>query len=158
MPAPPLRISSLMPSSLAARLGGHPEIKVGAFTELVTASYAEVTVLFADILAFTEFAEGAGAEVLQGVFDELSTRLQDPAGEPGLDMTRTIGNAYLASVGLSDPLAEHTIQASRKALNLIEAVDRFNGRSRYKLKLRIGLDIGAEVSSIVTKRKVTYDM
>jgi adenylate cyclase len=150
-------LANVLPSSLAQRLGGHPEIKVTPFTELVTASYAEVTVLFADILAFTEFAEGASAEVLLGVFDELSARLHGP-GEPGLDKTRTIGNAYLASVGLSDPLAEHTIQASRKALNLIEAVDRFNGRSRYQLKLRIGLDIGAEVSSTVSKRKVTYDL
>ncbi len=148
----------MLPSSLAERLGGHPEIKVGAFTELVTASYAEVTVLFADILAFTEFAEGASAEVLLGVLDELSTRLHDPAGEPGLDTTRTIGNAYLASIGLSDPVAEHSIQASRKALNLVEAVDRFNERSRYKLKLRIGLDTGAEVSSIVHKRSIAYDL
>jgi adenylate cyclase len=151
-------LANVLPSSLAQRLGGHPEIKVSPFTELVTASYAEVAVLFADILAFTEFAEGTSAEVLMGVFDELSTRLHDPAGEPGLDKTRTIGNAYLASVGLSDPVAEHTIQASRKALNLIEAVDRFNGRSRYQLKLRIGLDIGEEVSSMVSKRKVTYDL
>jgi adenylate cyclase len=151
-------LTNFLPSSLAGRFGGHSEAKASAFTELVTASYAEVTVLFADILAFTEFAEGAGAEVLQGVFDELATRLHDPAGEPGLDKNRAIGNAYLASVGLSDPVAEHTIQASRKALNLVEAVDRFNERSRYQLKLRIGLDIGAEVSSIVTKRKVTYDM
>jgi adenylate cyclase len=149
---------NVLPSSLAARLGGHPEIEVGAFTELVTASYAEVTVLFADILAFTEFAEGASAEVLLGVLDELSTRLHDPAGEPRLDTTRTIGNAYLASIGLSDPVAEHSIQTSRKALNLVEAVDRFNERSRYKLKLRIGLDTGAEVSSVVHKRTVTYDL
>jgi len=37
-------------------------------------------------------------------------------------------------------------------------VERFNARSRYKLKLRIGLDTGAEVSSVVCKRKVTYDL
>ena len=55
-------------------------------------------------------------------------------------------------------MAEHTIQASRKALSLLEAVDRFNERSRYQLRLRIGLDVGAEVSSVVSKRKVTYDL
>jgi len=141
---------NVLPAPVAVRLKRDDRV--------IADAHDDVTVLFADILAFTEFAEGASAEVLQGVFDELSTRLHDPAGEPGLDKTRTIGNAYLASVGLSDPVAERTIQASRKALNLLEAVDRFNERSRYKLKLRIGLDIGAEVSSIVSKRKVTYDL
>ena len=149
---------NVLPSSLAKRLEGHSEVKAGTFSELVTESYAEVTMLFADVLAFTKFTEGASAEVLLGVFDELSARFDDPAGKPGIDRTRTIGNAYLASIGLTDPVAEHTIQASRKALDIVEAVDRFNVHSRYKLKLRIGLDIGAEVSSVVPKRKITYDL
>jgi adenylate cyclase len=147
-------LANVLPSSLVERLSGHPETEVGTFTDLVTASYAEVTVLFADILAFTEYAEGASAEVLLGVLDELSTRLDDPAAEPSLDETRIIGNAYLASIGLSDLVAERSIQASRKALDLAEAVDRFNERSRYKLTLRIGLDTGNEISSVTVKRQI----
>jgi adenylate cyclase len=147
-------LANLLPSSLVERLNAQPETKVGIFTDLVTASYAEVTVLFADILAFTEFAEGASAEVLLGVLDELSTRLDDPAAEPSLDETRIIGNAYLASIGLSDPVAQHTIKASRKALDLAQGVDRFNERSRYKLTLRIGLDTGNEISSVTVKRQI----
>ena len=145
---------NVLPSSLVGLLSGHPETKVGTSTDLVTSSYAEVTVLFSDILAFTAFAEGASAEVLLGVLDELSTRLDDPAEEPRLDETRIIGNAYLASIGLSDPVAEHTIKASRKALDLAQAVDRFNERSRYKLTLRIGLDSGNEISSVTGKRQI----
>ena len=149
---------NVLPSSLAERLGRHPEIKIGTFTGLVTSSYAEVTILFADILAFTEFSEGASAEVLLGVLDELSTRLHRPDGEPGQDKIGTIGNAYLAAIGLSDIVAEHSVQTSRKAMDLTDAVDRFNECSRYKLKLRIGLDIGAGMSSVVSKRKITYDL
>ena len=145
---------NVLPSSLAARLGGHPETKVGTFTDLVTASFAEATVLFADTLEFTEFAEGASAEVLLGVLDELSTRLDDPDGEPRLDEARIIGNAYLASIGLTDSVAMHTIKASRKALGLVEAVDRFNQHSRYKLTLRIGLDTGTKISRVTRKLRI----
>jgi len=149
---------NVLPSALAERLEGRTEVEAGTFTELVTESYAEVTVLFADILSFTEFAEGVSAEVLLGVLEDLSTRFDGPASGPTLDKNRTIGNAYLAAIGLTDPVAEHTIKASRKALDLVEAVDRFNEHSRYKLKLRIGLDIGAQISSTVSRRKVTYDL
>ncbi len=149
---------NVLPSALAERLGGHPEIKTGAFMEVVTQSYAEVTVLFADILAFTEFSEGASAMVLLGVLDDLASRFDAASDRPTVDQNRTIGNAYLAAIGLSDEVAGHTIRVSRKALELVDAVDRFNARSRYQLKLRIGLDLGAEVSSVAAKRKVTYDL
>jgi adenylate cyclase len=148
---------NVLPTSLAGRLEGQSEVKAGVFTELVTESYAEVTLLFADILEFTRFVEGANAEVLLGVLDEMAIRFDAQGGQSGLDKTRTIGNAYLASIGLSDPVIEHTIKASQKALDIVEAVDRFNERSKYKLKLRIGLDIGSEVSSIVHKRNIVCD-
>jgi adenylate cyclase len=149
---------NVLPTSLVERLERHPEVKDSTFSAVVRESYAEVTVLFSDILAFTEFSEGTNAEVLMGVLDELCTRWDGAEGKPVLDMTRTIGNAYLASVGLSDEVSSQTINASRKALALVEAVDRFNEHSRYKLKLRIGLDVEAEVSSTVSTRKVTYDL
>lgn len=149
---------NVLPEALAERLQARPEAKVSVFSELVTDSYAEVSVLFADILDFTNFTEGASAEVLIGVLDEISQRFEAGGPTPVLERARTIGNAYLAAIGLTDAAAEHTIQASRKALDIIEAVDRFNGHSRYKLNLRIGLDVGAEVSSIVHRRKITYDL
>jgi adenylate cyclase len=149
---------NVLPSDLAVRLAGHPEVKVGILSELVTQGYAEITVLFADILSFTEFSEGTSAEVLLGVLDDLATRFENPTGKPEENKNRTIGNAYLAAIGLSDSLAEHTIQASRKAIDIVDAIDRFNSRSRYKLKLRIGLDLGAEVSSMASRRKITYDL
>ncbi len=149
---------NVLPGALAERLQARPEAKAGSFTELVTESYAEVSVLFADILAFTKFTEGASAEVLIGVLDEISHRFVDGVHHPSMDRTRTIGNAYLAAIGLTDEMAERTIQASRKALDIIEAVDRFNEHSRYKLNLRIGMDVGAEVSSIVHQRKVVCDL
>ena len=55
-------------------------------------------------------------------------------------------------------MADRTIRAAHKALDMIEAVDRFNEHSRYKLKLRIGLDTGAEVTKVIDKRKIVYDL
>ena len=149
---------NVLPATIAERLKDRPQATTGVFTEIVTDSYAEVTVLFSDIMDFTVFSEGASADVLMGVLDDISARLSDGSDGQELDRTQTIGNAYLASIGLTDAVADHTIKTAHKAMDIIEAVDRFNARSRYKLKLRIGLDTGAEVSSVVCKRKVTYDL
>ena len=149
---------NVLPAAIAERLKDRPQATTGVFTEIVTDSYAEVTVLFSDIMDFTVFSEGASADVLMGVLDDISARLSDGSDGQDLDRTQTIGNAYLASIGLTDAVADHTIKTAHKAMDIIEAVERFNARSRYKLKLRIGLDTGAEVSSVVCKRKVTYDL
>jgi len=149
---------NVLPASIAERLKGRPPVATGIITEIVTESYAEVTVLFADLMAFTTFAEGASAEVLMGVLDDIAARFDDGAESSNLVRARSIGNAYLAAMGLSDPVADHTIQSAQKVLDIIEAVDRFNERSRYQLKLRIGLDVGTETSNVVNRGKVTYDL
>jgi adenylate cyclase len=133
----------LLPRSSADRLKERPETTAAELNGLVTESYAEMTVLFADVLEFTKFSEGASAEVLRGVLDDVSARFDVGVGEAGIRRARTIGDAYLAAVGLTDPVAAHTIRVAHKALDLIEAADRFNAHSRLQVRLRIGVDAAA---------------
>ena len=146
---------NVLPHSIAERLKRRSEVTSESISELINESYAEVTVVFSDILEFTKFAEGASAEVLSGVLHDISTRFDSNAGNPGLERTTTISDAYLAAVGLSDPVAIHTIRAAHRALDMIEAVDFFNEHSRYKLKVRIGMGTGTGVAG---KREITYDL
>ena len=131
-----------LPRSIAERLGAHAAAAPLDPPGLVTESYAEVTLLFADLVEFTKFAEGASGEVLEAVLDEISASLDALGGHPGLDRERTVGEAYLAAAGASDALAGHSLRAADKALDLVEALDRFNAHGRYKLRVRIGLDLG----------------
>lgn len=149
---------NVLPHSIAERLKGDSGPSVAVSTELVTESFAEVTVLFADIVAFTKFSEGVSADVMVGVLNDISTRFDIQASKHHLDRTSMVGDAYLAAVGLPDPVVDRTIRAANKAIDMIEAVDRFNEHSRHKLKLRIGLDTGAEETRIIDKRKIVYDL
>jgi len=134
----------VLPSSLAEHFLEPPEATPPGSPERISESFAEVAVLFTGIVEFTKFAKGANAEVLRGVLSDIATRSDILAGTPvGLDRTRTIGDAYLASVGLAGPEADRTIRASHMALDTIEALDRFNAHSRYQLKLSIGTETGA---------------
>ena len=141
-----------LPRSIAERLQLQPGPSVDGAPGVVTGSHVEVTVLFADLLEFTEFAEGANAEVLVSVLDEIS-RQGAPSGEtPDPARSRIMGEAYLATMGLAEAVADRTIRASRLALDLAEAVARFNGQSRYKLQLRIGLGGGPGVAGLPAAR------
>jgi adenylate cyclase len=144
----------LLPQAVAERLKAQPEDAPEGLAGLVTGSFAEATLLFADLLEFTRYAEGASAEVLVTVLNDLSTRLDALAG-PARGRRETIGDAYLASVGLPDALVDRTIGAANKALDLVGAIDRFNAHGRYQLKVRIGLD-GRSAGAGGTGRRETH--
>lgn len=150
-------LQNVLPHSIAERLQARSVIPIAKSEGLVAESFAEVTAVFADLLAFTKFSEGASAEVLMGVLGDIAARFDTQDGRPGLKRINTIGDAYLASVGLSDEVTAHSIRSSHMALDLFEAVDRFNEHSRYKLKVRIGMDSGGTMTGAI-KRESTFDL
>jgi len=147
-----------LPRSIAERLRAHTGGTAQGAEGLVVESYAEVSVLFADLVEFTKFSEGASAEVLAGVLEEISASAEGLEGHPGLDRERVVGEAYLAAVGTSDALADHSIGAARKALALVEALDRFNAHGRYQLRVRIGLDHATVADGDAGRRTSLHDL
>ena len=79
---------------------------------------AEVTMLFADLTAFTAFAEESSGKVLKAVLDGVS-------GD--------------SSEALPGPQADRGMAAEGRARELVESVGRFNGHNPYRLTLRLGL-------------------
>jgi len=152
-------LRNVLPEAIAERLVRAPSaadaVSVAA-AGLVTASYAEVTVLFADIVDFTKFAEGASAAVLVGVLNDLAARFDAQGGGVAPARERTLGDAYLAAVGLPGPVADHSLQAAKAALDLLSAMDRFNQHSRYQLKVRIGLAVAEAAEA--PAHQVTFDL
>jgi adenylate cyclase len=149
---------NVLPHSIAQRLKGSSEVIADSFTEIVADNYAEVTVLFADIVEFTKFSEGVSAEVLVEVLNDIFTRFDNIADNRGLEKIKTIGDAYMAAAGLPVPVADHAIRAAHMALDMIETMEHFNEQSRHKLKVRIGINTGAVVAGVIGKRKFLYDL
>jgi len=97
-------------------------------------------------------------ERLVAVLDEIFTDFDSIADKHGLEKIKTIGDAYMAAAGLPVPTADHAARAANMALDMMDAVDRFDARSGYRLQLRIGLNSGAVVAGVIGKRKFIYDL
>ncbi len=149
---------NVLPESIAERLKGRPDIPVDDFTEVIADTFADVTVLFADIVEFTKFSEGVSVEVLLGVLNDIFSRFDRIADNRGLEKIKTIGDSYMVAAGLPIAAPDHAIRAAHMALDMIEAMNHFNEHSRHKLNVRIGMDSGAVVAGIIGKRKFLYDL
>jgi adenylate cyclase len=149
---------NVLPKSIARRLKGRQELSAGRFTESIADRFEEVTVLFADIVGFTKFSSSVTAEFLVDVLNDVFTRFDAAADKRGLEKIKTIGDSYMAAAGLPVPAADSAVRAAHMALDMQEAIERFNASSRHQLKLRIGLDTGAVVAGVIGRKKFLYDL
>jgi adenylate cyclase len=134
------RLVKDVPNTLAVHFDAPAHAEGLLAAGVVTESHAEVMVLFSDIMAFTRVAEGASARVLTGVLDAISKRFDDLDHGGSFVRSTAVSEAYLAGIGLPDATADRSISAAKLALDVTEAMDRFNSHSRCKLKVRIGFE------------------
>jgi adenylate cyclase len=145
-------LQGFLPAALLDALHVHPAPIPESESEIVASTTADVTLLFADLLSFVTFAEGTSATVLRAVLGQISDRLQaDPA--PGrVDRAAVLGDAYLAAAGLPGSVVDRSVLASRMALDLMEAIDRWNAHSACRFVVAIGIE-GARLKRGTTQRR-----
>ncbi len=141
---------NILPASISDRLkGGHEAIADG---------FAEVTVVFADIVGFTLLSARLPPDELVRVLNEVFSRFDDLAERHGLEKIKTIGDAYMVASGLPEPRADHAQAAVRMAIGMREALEEVNRLHGYQLEVRIGLNSGPVVAGVIGKKKFIYDL
>jgi adenylate cyclase len=149
---------NLLPMPIAERLKARADLAAGRMPEVIADSFPQATVLFADIVQFTRFSTGMSPEKLVALLNDIFTDFDSIADEHGLEKIKTIGDAYMAAAGVPTPTADHAMRAARMALDMMDAVARFDARTGYKLQLRIGINSGAVVAGVIGKHKFIYDL
>jgi adenylate cyclase len=149
---------NVLPSSIAERLRGRPEVASDDFTEIIADSFSDATVLLADIAGFAELSAQLGPRELVIMLNEIFTDFDRIADNRGLEKIKTFGETYMAVAGLPVSTADHAVRAAHMALDMLDAMDRFNARSGHMLQVRIGLNTGAGVAGVIGRRKFTYEL
>jgi adenylate cyclase len=151
-------LHNVMPHAIAERLKGRSKLTTDDLNKAVVDSYANVTVLFADIVGFTAFSKGVSPEFMVGVLNDLFTRFDHIAEHRGLEKIKTIGDCYMAAAGLPLVVPDHADRAAHMSLDMLGAMQDFNANSQQPLNIRIGISTGAAVAGIIGKTKFLYDL
>jgi len=141
---------NILPGEIATRLkDGEHEIADG---------FADVTVLFGDIVGFTALSSQISAAKVVEMLNGLFIRFDQAAGELGIEKIKTIGDCYMAVCGLPKPCADHTDRMARMALRMVEATRLYGQEKGLNLQLRIGLNSGPVVAGVIGVTKFIYDL
>jgi adenylate cyclase len=141
---------NVLPKSISVRLKDDDKA--------IADGFKAVTVLFADIVGFTELSQRLDPAALVNMLNRVFSAFDDLAADLGLEKIKTIGDCYMVAAGLPDQRPDHVEAAARMALGMKAALARINEETGYGLRLRIGLHTGPVVAGVIGKRKFSYDL
>ena len=125
---------------------------------IVADTFEEVTVLFGDIVSFTEFASSVSANELVHMLNEIFSEFDRLVDFYGLEKIKTIGDSYMAVGGLPVPRPDHAEAIASMALDMQQSISKFIRPDGSPFKLRIGIHTGQAVAGVIGKKKFIYDL
>ena len=141
---------NVLPAAIADRL------KDGE--ETIAESYPEVTVLFSDIVGFTDMSEKIGAKQVVDMLNEVFGLLDGLATKYNIEKIKTIGDCYMVVAGIPDRSPTHAQQIADFALDMQATLANYAERSGRPLAMRTGVHTGTVVAGIVGTSKFAYDL
>jgi adenylate cyclase len=130
---------NILPASIAGRLKAQ---------EQIADDHAEVSVLFADIVGFTERARSVGAEATLAILNCFFK---------AADMLSERYGCVMVVAGLPAARPDHAEALAHYALELRNACERENFAGE-PLTLRIGIHSGPIVAGVIGHRRFAYDL
>jgi len=126
--------------------------------------YEQVTVFFSDFKDFSTIAAQLEPEQLVAEIDFCFRAFDEIITKYGLEKIKTIGDAYMCTVALSQSTdgkkaAIQMVKAALEIQNFIKNhVKEMKTENRPTFEARIGLHTGAVVAGIVGSKKFAYDI
>ena len=141
---------NVLPESIAARL------KAG--TQTIVDDIPTATILFADVVGFTQFAAQVPASRVVEILNNVFTAFDQISEEFGLEKIKTIGDAYMVAGGVPELDPDHAVHVVRAAVAMLDAIAELQVQDGHKLNIRIGIHTGSVVAGVIGANKFSYDL
>jgi len=141
---------NILPKPIAERLK--------AQQSTIADSFADVSVLFADIVGFTELSARMSPTELVKRLNVIFSHFDQLAEKYGVEKIKTIGDAYMVVGGLPMPRDDHAEAIAQMALGMQAKIAKLSADTGEKLAIRVGINSGPVVAGVIGVSKFTYDL
>ena len=143
-------LRNFLPELIAERL------KKGEPT--VAEAFPEVTIVFADLVGFTEVSAQLSSRELVSMLNEVFGRFDQLSERHKLEKIKTIGDCYMAVAGVPNRSPTHCQQVADFALDALDSFGEYRKGLAYPLEIRIGINTGTVIAGIVGTSKFSFDL
>jgi len=144
-------LNNVLPAKIANQL-------IEAPNEPIADRFDEATVLFADIVGFTEMSERLSASEIVAILNELFSEFDVVAMDLRIEKIKTIGDAYMAVSGVPDIKEDHADRMVQLAIKMLEITQTISGKHGEDFSLRVGIATGPITAGVIGKAKFAYDV
>jgi len=141
---------NVLPSSIAERLKNNQG--------LIADGYADVTVMFADLVNFTQLTEQMSPEQMVGLLNTVFSGFDELSEKYGLEKIKTIGDAYMVVGGLTRERPDYVEDMANMAIEMLDFVSRHPALVRRSLGIHIGIATGPVVAGVIGTKRFIYDL
>ncbi len=141
---------NILPSTIATQLKSD--------TSTIAENFSEVTVLFADIVGFTQLSQTLSPIALVALLNQVFSEFDQLTDRYALEKIKTIGDAYMVVAGLPEHREDHASAIADMALDMQAAIAQLNRQTPYRLDIRVGIHTGPVVAGVIGLKKFAYDL
>ena len=143
-------LHNIMPKSIAEKLKNN--------IKTISMDNPEISVLFADIVSFTEMSEKISSEKIVGFLNDMFSQFDDLTETYGVEKIKTIGDSYMVVSGMPVQRKDHALTLFNLAKEMIKISAQFKDHNGNPIKLRIGINSGPAISGVIGKSKFAFDV
>jgi class 3 adenylate cyclase len=122
------------------------------------ALHGEVTILFADVVGFTELSSRLLPSQLLDVLEDIFGKFDQLALQHGVEKIKTIGDAYMAIAGAPVAIDHQVERMADFALDIVQACKAFSEGSGFDLAVRVGIHTGPVIAGVIGSSRLCYDL
>ncbi len=141
---------NILPAAIAERLKAN-DMRIADH-------YESVTVMFADLVSFTQMSEKMPPLQLIDLLSQVFLRFDQLAEKYHVEKIKTIGDAYMVISGAPVVCTDHAQRIAAMALEMQLALSDVAIKTGIDLHMRIGINTGPVVAGVIGSSKFSYDL